>query len=100
MGRERRSWTDLEDELLRAAVSTGKCYCSYLARTTLTINTEDPDNDPPSRWNAIARHVPNRTNKDCRKRWFSKMASVVTKGGWSYDEDRRLLDAVEKHGTK
>jgi hypothetical protein len=28
------------------------------------------------------------------------MASVVSKGGWSSEEDRKLLDAVEKHGTK
>jgi len=28
------------------------------------------------------------------------MASIVSKGGWSSEEDRKLLDAVEKHGTK
>ena len=28
------------------------------------------------------------------------MASIVSKGGWSSEEDRRLLDAVEKHGMK
>ena len=28
------------------------------------------------------------------------MASIVSKGGWSSEEDKKLLDAVEKHGTK
>ena len=28
------------------------------------------------------------------------MASIVSKGGWSSEEDRKLLDAVEKHGMK
>lgn len=61
---------------------------------------EEPHTDRPSKWHSIARHVPGRTNKDCRKRWCATMASIVSKGGWSSEEDRKLLDAVEKHGTK
>lgn len=64
------------------------------------IKLEEPHTDRPSKWHSIARHVPGRTNKDCRKRWCATMASIVSKGGWSSEEDRRLLDAVEKHGTK
>ncbi|KAL0574174.1 hypothetical protein V5O48_007783 [Marasmius crinis-equi] len=78
--RERRSWTAEEDQLLREAV-----------------NREDPGNPTPSKWHAISKHVPNRTNKDCRKRWFAKMASDVVKGGWSPDEDERLVKAIEKY---
>ncbi|KAL0953089.1 hypothetical protein HGRIS_004361 [Hohenbuehelia grisea] len=81
--RERRCWTEQEDELLRDAV-----------------RKEDPDTHPPSKWHQIAKHVPNRTNKDCRKRWFAKFAAVVAKGGWSADEDERLIRAVETYGTK
>ncbi|KAG7089026.1 hypothetical protein E1B28_010737 [Marasmius oreades] len=81
--RERRSWTAEEDQLLREAV-----------------NREDPGNPTPSKWHAISKHVPNRTNKDCRKRWFAKMASDVVKGGWSPDEDERLVKAIEKYGTR
>ncbi|KDQ12515.1 hypothetical protein BOTBODRAFT_56780 [Botryobasidium botryosum FD-172 SS1] len=81
--RERRPWTEEEDTLLRAAVKR-----------------EDPDSHPPSKWHAIASHVPNRTNKDCRKRWCAKMETVVSKGGWSSEEDERLLKAVEQHGTR
>ncbi|KAF9648594.1 hypothetical protein BDM02DRAFT_2212669 [Thelephora ganbajun] len=81
--RERRSWTKEEDNMLRAA-----------------IKLEEPHTDRPSKWHSIARHVPGRTNKDCRKRWCATMASIVSKGGWSSEEDRKLLDAVEKHGTK
>jgi hypothetical protein len=81
--RERRSWTKEEDNMLRAA-----------------IKLEEPHADRPSKWHSIARHVPGRTNKDCRKRWCATMASVVSKGGWSSEEDRKLLEAVEKHSTK
>jgi len=64
------------------------------------IKLEEPHSDRPSKWHSIARHVPGRTNKDCRKRWCATMASIVSKGGWSAEEDRKLLTAVDKHGTK
>ncbi|KIY68224.1 hypothetical protein CYLTODRAFT_351769 [Cylindrobasidium torrendii FP15055 ss-10] len=81
--RERRSWTLKEDQLLREAVQK-----------------EDPNTQNPSKWHAIAKHVPDRTNKDCRKRWFAKMASDVVKGGWAPDEDERLVKAIEHYGTR
>ncbi|KAJ7767279.1 hypothetical protein B0H16DRAFT_1521530 [Mycena metata] len=83
MNRERRQWTPQEDELLRMAVSR-----------------EEPGNPAPSKWHAIAQHVPNRTNKDCRKRWYAKMSSDVVKGGWAPDEDQRLLNAIDCYGTR
>ncbi|KAF8635067.1 hypothetical protein AX15_000558 [Amanita polypyramis BW_CC] len=81
--RERRSWTVKEDQLLRDAVEK-----------------EDPHNPNPSKWHAIAKHVPNRTNKDCRKRWFAKMASDCVKGGWSPEEDERLVRGIKMFGTR
>ncbi|KAJ7767546.1 hypothetical protein B0H14DRAFT_3509808 [Mycena olivaceomarginata] len=83
MNRERRQWTAQEDEFLRMAV-----------------NREEPGNPAPSKWHAIAQHVPNRTNKDCRKRWYAKMSSDVVKGGWAPDEDQRLLNAIDTYGTR
>ncbi|KDQ13890.1 hypothetical protein BOTBODRAFT_111033 [Botryobasidium botryosum FD-172 SS1] len=80
--RERRAWTEEEDRLLRAAVE------------------RDPGSHSPSRWHAISSHVPNRTNKDCRKRWCAKMETIVSKGSWSAGEDSRLVKAVQKHGTR
>ncbi|KAK7461380.1 hypothetical protein VKT23_008557 [Stygiomarasmius scandens] len=83
LNRERRFWTASEDQLLRDAVKL-----------------EDPDNPNPSKWHAISKHVPNRTNKDCRKRWFATMATEIIKGGWSSEEDNKLIEAIEKCGTK
>ncbi|KAF7288620.1 hypothetical protein MIND_01428600 [Mycena indigotica] len=82
--RERRPWTIDEDLLLRQGVET----------------EEEPGTSAPSKWNAIAEHVPGRTNKDCRKRWYSKMNAEVLRGGWSDEEDARLVAAIEKYGTR
>ncbi|KIY71958.1 hypothetical protein CYLTODRAFT_78651 [Cylindrobasidium torrendii FP15055 ss-10] len=83
VARERRAWTAEEDQQLRDAVAK-----------------EDPNTQNPSKWHAIAKHVSERTNKDCRKRWFAKMASDVVKGGWAPDEDERLVSAIDRHGTR
>ncbi|KAF9033961.1 hypothetical protein BDZ89DRAFT_947523 [Hymenopellis radicata] len=83
MSRERRAWTAQEDDLLRQAVET-----------------EDANAQNPSRWFAIAKHIPNRTNKDCRKRWFAKMAPDIVKGAWAPDEDDRLVKAVQINGVR
>jgi len=99
VARERRSWTAKEDQLLRDAVHKGLSSL-YSLNSPLTHHTEDPDNANPSKWHAIAKHVPNRTNKDCRKRWFAKMANDVVKGGWSPQEDEKLVKGIERYGTR
>lgn len=64
--------------------------------------SEDPTRTlNPSKWHAISRHVPNRNNKDCRKRWFAKLAKAdVAKGNWSPEEDEKLLKAIGKYGSR
>ena len=99
--RERRSWTAKEDQLLRDAVQRGEHCPLYFVSAGISCRfLEDPDNSNPSRWHAISKHVPNRTNKDCRKRWFAKMASDVVKGGWAPDEDEKLVKGIERYGTR
>jgi hypothetical protein len=99
VARERRSWTAKEDQLLRDAVQKG-LLMFRCARSHTDHSAEDPDNPNPSKWHAIAKHVPNRTNKDCRKRWFAKMANDVVKGGWSPQEDEKLVKGIERYGTR
>lgn len=104
--RDRRAWTEEEDELLRAAIEKGMFVppppAADIMRLTLCAAAvaEDGDASPPSKWHAIAKHIPNRTNKDCRKRWWAQMATRVSKGSWSAEEDERLFSAVDELGTK
>jgi hypothetical protein len=85
------------ERLSRRVCSDHRHRTRYRAQDNIA---EDPDNANPSKWHAIAKHVPNRTNKDCRKRWFAKMASDVVKGGWAPDEDEKLVKGIERYGTR
>ncbi|KAF2204389.1 hypothetical protein GQ43DRAFT_429001 [Delitschia confertaspora ATCC 74209] len=82
MGRERRKWTPEEDELLRHAVKKAM------------------ERSQPLLWRELAKKVPGRTNKDCRRRWWNSLAEGMMKGPWTESEDERLFNAVREHGTK
>jgi len=50
-------------------------------------------------WNDIASNIPNRTNKDCRKRW-NRIGKDIKKGPWGKEEDEALQKAVECFGFR
>ncbi|CZT12187.1 uncharacterized protein RAG0_16107 [Rhynchosporium agropyri] len=81
MARTRRNWTLAEDELLRTAVKNASAQ------------------NRPLLWRELAKSVPGRSNKDCRRRWWNSLADGPAKGPWSENEDERLIEAVQKHGT-
>ncbi|KAL8835774.1 MAG: hypothetical protein Q9176_006722 [Flavoplaca citrina] len=82
MGRERRRWTGEEDSLLREAVRKA---------------TRE---SRPLLWRELAKSVPGRTNKDCRRRWCNILSDGTAKGSWTESEDERLSNAVREHGHK
>lgn len=53
----------------------------------------------PILWREIAKDVPGRTNKNCRRRWCNSLNYSMSKGRWSQIEDQRLFQGVQKHGT-
>ncbi|KAJ6783325.1 hypothetical protein PWT90_02560 [Aphanocladium album] len=81
MGRARRKWTPEEDALLRTVVSAA------LAESR------------PLLWRELAKDIPGRSNKDCRRRWWNSLADGTAKGLWSEDEDAKLIQAVKELGT-
>ncbi|KAL4744510.1 hypothetical protein BDW72DRAFT_199519 [Aspergillus terricola var. indicus] len=48
-------------------------------------------------WAGIAKALPGRSNKDCRKRWL-KIDPRWNGGRWQSDEELRLTAAVMRHG--
>ncbi|MCJ1265956.1 hypothetical protein MMC22_005838 [Lobaria immixta] len=81
MARARRNWTLEEDARLRRVVNNA-----------LTQSR-------PLLWRELAKSVPGRSNKDCRRRWWNSLADGTAKGSWSEEEDERLIEAVRSHGT-
>jgi hypothetical protein len=74
-------WTPEEDAILRNAIGkVGKA------------------------WAAVADLVPGRNNIDCRDRWVRRLDIAgrkhFEKGAWTLEEDAKLTEAVQKHGTR
>jgi myb proto-oncogene protein len=56
-------------------------------------------------WDAIATLVPGRTKIQCNKRWHDALDPSIDRanertGKWTTDEDSKLKDAVQTHGSK
>ncbi|KAI2627829.1 hypothetical protein GGR54DRAFT_434621 [Hypoxylon sp. NC1633] len=75
-----KKWTLAEDTVLRNEAQSFK-------------------EDETVSWTQIARSLPGRSNKDCRKRWH-KINGRQHRGTWSEAEDTKLRQAVERLGTR
>jgi len=86
MRRIPRRWTPQEDLILLEKTAKNQQQCEYSGSGT-TIS-----------WSSVANALADRNAKDCRKRWY-KLTSM-RKGLWTADEDEKLLQAVQNHGTQ
>jgi hypothetical protein len=52
-------------------------------------------------WVTVAALVPGRTDKQCRNRWVKSLYPTdgTKKGKWEPEDDTKLTEAIEKHGT-
>jgi hypothetical protein len=74
----RGSWTGEEDKLIRQwAMQYG-----------------------PQKWACLAEHLPGRIAKQCRERWYNHLDPSIKRTTWTAAEDRIVLDAIQKVGTK
>ena len=51
-------------------------------------------------WVKIAEHFKNRSNKDCRDRYFLHLSPNVEKRKWTYDEEQLLIEKFMEIGPK
>ncbi|KAL4803389.1 Homeodomain-like protein [Aspergillus unguis] len=83
----RRWWTKDEDRILQEEYSW-------------MFNALDTSDEQASRnWSVIAEQLPERSNKDCRKRW-TKISQSSRKGTWTGAEDQLLRKAVAQYGFR
>lgn len=66
----------------------------------LSLKNTAASNNRALLWRELAKHVPGRSNKDCRRRWWNCLAGVTARGPWLDEEDARLIAAVNKHGQQ
>ncbi|NXD00201.1 SNPC4 protein, partial [Certhia familiaris] len=70
-------WTPEEDAMLLAAVKKYGCKDWYKIRT----------------------EVPGRSDAQCRDRYLKALHWDVRKGKWSWEEEEKLIELVQKHGV-
>jgi hypothetical protein len=75
---EKAKWSVQEDAILQQAVSM-----------------HDGKN-----WKSIASFLEGKTEVQCLHRWTKVLNPNLTKGPWTDDEDRLVVELVEKHGAK
>jgi hypothetical protein len=51
-------------------------------------------------WRDVAQQLPDRTEIECFRRWQKVVNPSLKKGGWTPDEDKQIIELVEKYGAK
>ncbi|KYQ93817.1 putative myb transcription factor [Tieghemostelium lacteum] len=74
---KRGKWSAKEDELLRNAVE----IYGY------------------GNWVMVKKHVPGRTDMQCRERWCNVIDPQLNKTPFTPEEDRKLKELIEQHGV-
>ena len=74
----RGAWTQQEDDSLRAAVA-------QLG---------------PRKWSDIAKFVPSRTPKQCRERWFDRLAPNLKRDPFDQREDALVIEKQKEYGNR
>ncbi|XP_014509201.2 transcription factor CSA [Vigna radiata var. radiata] len=54
----------------------------------------------PQNWNSMAEHLPGRSGKSCRLRWFNQLDPRINRKAFSEEEEERLLNAHKVYGNK
>jgi hypothetical protein len=54
----------------------------------------------PRNWVQLALLLPGRIGKQCRERWTNHLNPEVFKGGWSREEDEKLIELRQKFGNQ
>eukprot|EP01090_Pellita_catalonica_P003004 TRINITY_DN12636_c0_g1_i1.p1 TRINITY_DN12636_c0_g1~~TRINITY_DN12636_c0_g1_i1.p1 ORF type:complete len:452 (+),score=89.12 TRINITY_DN12636_c0_g1_i1:101-1357(+) len=50
-------------------------------------------------WTKISKHVPGRTDVQCRERWVNILNPDLNNGPWTEQEDEKLKSAIKKYGV-
>lgn len=51
-------------------------------------------------WKLVAKHMPNRTTRQCRERYKNYLAPDIQNGPWTPEEDKLLREKYKEHGPR
>jgi hypothetical protein len=98
--------TDAGDASTTTASTTAqKSRCRRWTLQEDTTLTRAVQTDGSNNWTRIAALVPDRTKKQCSRRWYENLHSTSTDqtpgrtGTWTASEVEQLKDAVQTHGS-
>jgi hypothetical protein len=52
------------------------------------------------RWETISRHIPGKSPRQCRDRWYGYVSPSASKQVWSSEDDKLLIQKVNELGKK
>ncbi len=91
MFKSQRRWSPNEDGILRAEVelqSTGTAInlqgMNLYTNKCLVFSVQE---SKPINWNKVAKRIPGRSNKDCRKRFYNEVTGGLKKVGFQQSSD-------------
>jgi hypothetical protein len=76
VGRVRRQFTPAEDAIILQAM----------------------EENPSERWSVVAKRLEGCTTRQCRNRWFHRLAPAVRPRRWTPEEDRLLVEKINEIG--
>lgn len=100
MSKAPKKWTPEEDRILLHQISLAGASLPGTLHRTRPSNTPLASQGKAKDWTAIAEALPERSNKDCRKRWCNHLIGGLRKGAWEPSEDQRLAIGVKEHGQQ
>lgn len=110
MPRERRPWTEEEDQKVRELVAkfsvdnngvkVGPSLCLPRAETK-RLRRALPTLAQNVKWLLVGAQLPGRTGKQCRERWHNLLNPEIKKAdNWNLEEDQIIIEAHRRMGTR
>ena len=95
MSKTQRRWTP-EDAILRQEVKV-LLEDRRVSGQPSSAALDDKGDGDIKQWSEIAKKIPGRSNKDCRKRFYNEVTGGLKKGAWITNEDTELEELVKTY---
>ena len=96
-GLKKGHWTEEEDQLLRQLVFQAR---EEAAQQCTDGQAPGATHTWLKNWGVVAAKISGRTAKQCRERWCNHLDPGIKKGGWTGEEDAKILQAQAEMGNR